>query len=230
MERELRALNGAPAILIGSAGEVNAGEFDPIEPLADLAERYGAGCTWTARSGCSPPCRSGPRHLVAGVERADSVIADGHKWLNVPYDCGFAFVRDRSLMTAPFALSAAYLARDDEDRAGLRLPGGRELAAGPLRGRLGDARAPTAATATGRWSSATSSWRSASPARVDEEPDLERLADVPLNVVCFRYRPAGVADERAGRAQPPNRRSRPRGTAPSTSAPRSTAARSPSAR
>src|SRR5262245_39953481 len=97
LEQGLQALDGAPAILIANAGEVNAGEFDPIERLADLADRYG---TWLHVDGAFGLfARLSPRTaaLAAGVERADSITVDGHKWLNVPFDCGFAFVRDVKL-------------------------------------------------------------------------------------------------------------------------------------
>src|SRR5919202_6820792 len=49
------------------------------------------------------------RHLLTGIERADSVCSDGHKWLNVPYDCGFAFVRDPAPLRAAFAASGPYI-------------------------------------------------------------------------------------------------------------------------
>ncbi len=193
VERELRTLNGAPAILIGSAGEVNAGDFDPIEPLADLAERYGCWLHVDGAFGLFAAVSEQTRHLVAGVERADSVIADGHKWLNVPYDCGFAFVRNRSLMTAPFELSAAYLVEDDEDAPAY----GYRAAESSRRARCVAVWATL--RAYGRDGHRAMVERHLELAqrlarRVDEEPDLERLADVPLNVVCFRYRPAGVPD------------------------------------
>jgi glutamate/tyrosine decarboxylase-like PLP-dependent enzyme len=57
--------------------------------------------------------------LLDGVDRAHSVIADGHKWLNVPYDCGFAFVRDASLLPKTFAAGAAYLPPIDDPRPNL---------------------------------------------------------------------------------------------------------------
>ncbi|MGI8606704.1 MAG: pyridoxal phosphate-dependent decarboxylase family protein, partial [Gaiellaceae bacterium] len=79
LERELEKLGGAPAIVIANAGEVNAGDFDPIDAVADLAERYGA---WLHVDGAFGLfARVSPRtaELAAAVERADSVIADGHK-------------------------------------------------------------------------------------------------------------------------------------------------------
>jgi len=115
LERALADLGGAPAIVVGNAGEVNAGEFDPIADLADLADEHGA---WLHVDGAFGLfARVSPRsaRLAAGVERAHSVIADGHKWLNVPYDCGFAFVRDTALLAKVFSLAAAYLPDDEPE-------------------------------------------------------------------------------------------------------------------
>ena len=186
---------GAPAIVVGNAGEVNAGEFDPIDAFADLSEQHGA---WLHVDGAfglfarvSP--RSAP--LAEGVQRADSVIADGHKWLNVPYDCGFAFVRDSALLAKVFSLAAAYLPGEEpEPTYGYLTP--ELLAAGPGARRLG--RPP-------RWG--RSGYREMVERHldlaqrlaglVDEAPELERLADVPLNIVCFRYRPRRRARSRA---------------------------------
>jgi glutamate/tyrosine decarboxylase-like PLP-dependent enzyme len=189
----LRGLGGAPAIVIGNAGEVNAGEFDSIEPLADLAAEQGA---WLHVDGAFGLfARLSPRsaHLAAGVERADSVIADGHKWLNVPYDCGFAFVRDPALLAKVFALSAAYLPGEEPE---------------PTYGYL-TPESSQRARSLAVWA-ALRAWGRAGyremverhldlaqhlAALVDAAPDLERLAEVPLNIVCFRYRPDGVPEE-----------------------------------
>src|SRR5439155_1371406 len=114
LEGALRELGGAPAIIVGNAGEVNAGDFDPIDALADLADRYDA---WLHIDGAFGLfARATPRaaHLAKGVERASSAIADGHKWLNVPYDSGFAFVRDASLLACAFAIGGAYLPKPGE--------------------------------------------------------------------------------------------------------------------
>jgi len=117
LEDELRGLGGAPSIVIASAGEVNAGEFDPVARMADLAERHGAWLHVDGAFGLFAALSPRTRELVEGIERADSVAADGHKWLNVPYESGFAFVRDRSLQPAVFAAGAAYLPDPDDPTA-----------------------------------------------------------------------------------------------------------------
>src|SRR5204863_201742 len=116
LEAALAAQEGAPSLVIGSAGEVNAGDFDPIARMADLAERYGAWLHVDGAFGLFAALSERTRHLVEGIERADSVIADGHKWLNVPYDCGFAFVRDPSLQPSVFGEGAAYLPALDDPK------------------------------------------------------------------------------------------------------------------
>jgi glutamate/tyrosine decarboxylase-like PLP-dependent enzyme len=188
----LRELDGAPAIVIGNAGEVNAGEFDPIDELADLAEEHGA---WLHVDGAFGLfARVSPRvaALADGVERAHSVIADGHKWLNVPYDCGFAFVRDPGLLAKVFTLSAAYLPADEPEPTY-----GYLVAESSQRAR--SLAVWAALRAWGRTGYRELVERNLDLAQrlagaVDEAPDLERLADVPLNIVCFRFRPAGVPE------------------------------------
>ncbi|HEY7004281.1 MAG TPA: aspartate aminotransferase family protein [Gaiellaceae bacterium] len=189
----LRELDGAPAILIGNAGEVNAGEFDPIAEMADLAEEHGA---WLHVDGAFGLfARVSPRvaHLAEGVERAHSVIADGHKWLNVPYDSGFAFVRDAGLLAKVFSLAAAYLpSQEAEPTFGYLAIESSQRARGLA--------VWAALRAWGRSGYRTMVERHLDlaqrlAARVDEAEDLERLADVGLNHVCFRFRPPGVPEE-----------------------------------
>src|ERR687896_318930 len=91
----LASLDGGPAIVIANAGEVNAGDFDPIEEMAELADRHGAWLHVDGAFGLFARLSPRTEALTAGAERASSVSSDGHKWLNVPHDCGFAFVRGR---------------------------------------------------------------------------------------------------------------------------------------
>jgi glutamate/tyrosine decarboxylase-like PLP-dependent enzyme len=108
LEAALVALGGAPAILLATVGDVNDGDADPVDRLADLAAAHGA---WLHVDGAFGLfARIAPRsaHLAAGIERADSVIADAHKWLNVPYDSGIVVVRDRAAHHAAMSMGAAY--------------------------------------------------------------------------------------------------------------------------
>src|SRR5207248_1468799 len=115
LERELKSLNGAPAIVVATAGEVNAGGFDPIATMADLAHAHHAWLHVDGAFGLFARVSPVTADLAEGVELADSVIADGHKWLNVPYDCGFAFARDARLLNAVFGIGAPYFPTSEAD-------------------------------------------------------------------------------------------------------------------
>jgi glutamate/tyrosine decarboxylase-like PLP-dependent enzyme len=115
LEGALKALNGGPAIVIATAGEVNAGGFDPVGAMADLAHRHNAWLHVDGAFGLFARVSPTTADLAKGVELADSVIADGHKWLNVPYDCGFAFVRDPRLLNAVFGMGAPYFPATEAD-------------------------------------------------------------------------------------------------------------------
>jgi glutamate/tyrosine decarboxylase-like PLP-dependent enzyme len=193
LEDALRALNGAPAIVVGNAGEVNAGDFDPLDRMADLAERYGSWLHVDGAFGLFARVTPRVAHLAEGVERAHSVVADGHKWLNVAYDSGFAFVRDASLLDNAFAIGAPYLPKPgDHPMFGGRGPEASRRARGiaiwaTLRayGRIGHrAMVERHLDLAQRLARA-----------VDAAPELERLAEVPLNIVCFRYRPGDLSDD-----------------------------------
>lgn len=193
VERELDT-HGAPAILIANAGEVNAGDFDPIAELADLAERYDAWLHVDGAFGLFARLAPATRALTEGVERADSVISDGHKWLNVPYDCGFAFVRQVDRLPLALNVGAAYLPSTDDPHPNFGFMA-------PENSRRARSLAVWATLrAYGRTGYREMVERHLALAQrlaeqIDAAPELERLAEVPLNIVCFRACPPGVAEE-----------------------------------
>ncbi len=98
-----------PAIVCAQAGNVNTGALDPLPAIADWARAHGAWLhvdgafgLWAAASPRLAP-------LVAGIDQADSWATDAHKWLNVPYDSGVAFVRDATALAAAMSVTADYL-------------------------------------------------------------------------------------------------------------------------
>ena len=92
------------------AGNVNSGASDPFSELCALAREAGAWVHVDGAFGLWAAASPAHKHLVGGMERADSWATDAHKWLNVPYDCGLAFVRDAEALRHAMQLQAAYLA------------------------------------------------------------------------------------------------------------------------
>jgi glutamate/tyrosine decarboxylase-like PLP-dependent enzyme len=106
-----------PTIVCAQAGEVNTGAFDPFEEIADAAADHGAWLHVDGAFGLWAAASPRLRHLVRGVERADSWITDAHKWLNVPYDSALVLCRDADAHRAAMTVSASYLVQDDGARA-----------------------------------------------------------------------------------------------------------------
>ncbi len=199
LRRRLDELAGAPAVIVATVGEPNAGESDPLAELATLAAEHDAWLHVDGAFGIFAALSPRTAHLVSGMDRADSVAADAHKWLNVPYESGFVLLRDPQRLGRAYGMPGApYLPGPDE-------PGSGYMYFGPESSRRARSLPIWASLAAyGRAGHRVMVERHCELARhlaerVDTAPDLERLAEVPLNVVCFRYRPADLGDDQLNR-------------------------------
>jgi aromatic-L-amino-acid decarboxylase len=193
-----RANGVIPFLVVGTAGSVDVGAFDDLTAIADIAAReslwFHVDGAFGALAALSPVLR--PK--VVGMERARSIAFDFHKWAQVPYDAGCILVRDQADQVATFAGAAAYLT-----------PGTRGLAAnapwpcdlGPdlSRGfralKVWFTLQSFGAEALGAVAERSCALARYLADRIAAEPELELLAPVPLNIVCFRYRaPAEMVD------------------------------------
>jgi glutamate/tyrosine decarboxylase-like PLP-dependent enzyme len=178
--------------VIASAGEVNAGDFDPIAEVAELCREHDAWLHVDGAFGLFARLAPESRHLAAGSERADSITVDAHKWLNVPYDCGISFVREPARLGRALSVGAPYLPSADDPHPNMGF-------LTPENSRRARALAVWATLrAYGRDGHRAMVERHLRLARhlgerIDAEPALERLAEVKLNIVCFRAAPPGVA-------------------------------------
>jgi len=102
-----------PTIVCIQAGNVNTGAFDPANEICSRLHTTGAWVHVDGAFGLWAAASPSRRHLVKGVEMADSWATDAHKWLNVPYDSGLVFVRDKRNLNAAMSTSAAYLIEGD---------------------------------------------------------------------------------------------------------------------
>lgn len=105
-----------PTIVLLQAGDLNIGAYDPFTEIIPLAHESDAWVHVDGAFGLWAATSPHYRPLLAGVERADSWATDGHKWLNVPYDSGFAFVADPQVHRAAMSYRASYLTHDEDAR------------------------------------------------------------------------------------------------------------------
>jgi glutamate/tyrosine decarboxylase-like PLP-dependent enzyme len=105
-----------PTIVCTQAGEVNTGAFDPLAEIADACEDAGAWLHVDGAFGIWAAVSPGLRHLVSGLERADSWTTDAHKWLNVPYDSGIVLCAHPESHRRAMTIQAEYLIQDEGER------------------------------------------------------------------------------------------------------------------
>jgi glutamate/tyrosine decarboxylase-like PLP-dependent enzyme len=112
---ELPLITG-PAIVCTQAGNLNTGAFDPVGAICERLAGTGAWVHVDGAFGLWAAAVPYLQHLVPGLAAADSWATDAHKWLNVPYDSGLAFVRDAAALQAAMAITAEYLPTDSPER------------------------------------------------------------------------------------------------------------------
>jgi glutamate/tyrosine decarboxylase-like PLP-dependent enzyme len=189
-----RAAGRRPFCVAASAGTVGTGAIDPLDDLADVCAAERLWLHVDGAYGALGAATPGLRAQYAGMDRADSLAIDPHKWLAVPVECGAVLVRDGQLLREAFSLVPAYL-RTEPDRGFGGLPWFSEYGVQQTRG----------FRALKLWMTLQHLGRDGVRALVDHHvglaqhlgelvdraPDLERLAPVGLSIVCFRYVPAG---------------------------------------
>ncbi len=116
LERELAKSPKAATIVLLQAGDLNTGSFDDYEALMPIARKYNAWVHVDGAFGLWAAASPEHRHFLKGVEHADSWATDGHKWLNVPYDCGYAIVADRDAHYRAMGHKASYLSHSEVAR------------------------------------------------------------------------------------------------------------------
>jgi glutamate/tyrosine decarboxylase-like PLP-dependent enzyme len=188
-----RAKGYFPFCVVGAAGTTNTGAIDDLESLADLCQSEGLWLHIDGAFGAWAALAPGAQDKVKGMARADSLAFDLHKWMYIPYEIGCILVRDRHQHRDAFMLRPDYLARviKGQGLTGGDLPwlsdygfqlsrGFRALKAWMLIKEHGSRK-------YGRLIQQNIDQAQYIAEQIDAAPELELMAPVPLNVVCFRY-------------------------------------------
>ena len=193
LARELRDGGLGPKMVVASGGTVTGTDFDDLIAVAEICRDYDAWLHVDAAFGIFARCLPELRPAIAGLELADSITGDAHKWLNVPYDSGFFFTRHMDFLDKACGMDAAYLKTETEEPSFMNrsVEGSQRFRALPIwmslkaYGREGIARI---AAENCRLAAALGDW-------IEASPDYELLAPVKLNVVCFRGLCPGEEEE-----------------------------------
>jgi glutamate/tyrosine decarboxylase-like PLP-dependent enzyme len=186
-----------PFCVVATAGTTATGAVDPLRAIAGICERHGLWLHVDAAYGGAAVFAPELRHLLDGIDLADSISFDPHKWLYTPQSSACLLARDPRTLRAAFSIDAAYV-REDADLSGR----------GTNIGELGP-QWSRAFIALKVWMSLAAHGTDAYARRiahdvelaryldqrVQEHPDLESMCPVTLSIACFRYAPAGIVDE-----------------------------------
>ncbi len=180
-----------PFLIVGTAGTVDTGAIDDLAGLADFARRHKLWFHVDGALGALAILAPDLAPRLAGIERADSLAFDFHKWAQAPYDAGFVLVRDGALHRQAFTSAAGYLRREERGlAAGADWPCdfGPDLSRGFRALKTWFTLKVFGLEALGAVISRTCALARYLEAGIAATPELELLAPVELNIVCFRYR------------------------------------------
>ena len=175
--------------VVATVGTTSTTSVDPVPAIADLCARERLWLHVDAAYGGIAAMVPSHAHVLAGADRADSVIVNPHKWLFTPFDLSAFYCRRMDVLRAAFALTPEYLQTREAGEVQNLMDTG-VAARTPLRAlKLWMILRWFGARASARGSPSTSDWRRLAASWIDAHQDFERLAPVPLSVVCFRWVP-----------------------------------------
>ena len=180
-----------PFLVVGTAGTVDIGAIDDLATLASIAHRENLWFHIDGAFGALAIMAPDLAPRLTGIQRADSIALDFHKWAQVPYDAGFILVRNGTLHKSTFASPAAYLRRETRGLAGgssWPCDFGPDLSRGFRALKTWFTFKVYGTDALGAIISQTCALARYLESQIVAMPELELLAPVQLNIVCFRYR------------------------------------------
>ncbi|MGB9120905.1 MAG: pyridoxal-dependent decarboxylase [Candidatus Angelobacter sp.] len=193
MVEEDKRAGKRPFCVVATVGTTSSTSIDPVPQIADVAEKHGLWLHVDAAYAGAAAILPEQRHIMAGVERAHSLVFNAHKWLLTPIDLSAFYTRRPDILRRAFSLTPDYLKTQDDPRAHNLMDYGvplghrfRALKLWFVMRYFGRERIETMLRSHIQWAQDFA-------ALVDAHPKFERVAPVPLSVVCFRYQ--GSDDE-----------------------------------
>jgi glutamate/tyrosine decarboxylase-like PLP-dependent enzyme len=180
-----------PCAIVGTAGTVSTGAIDPLPALADIAQTHGIWFHVDGAYGALAALSPGLKPLLRGLERADSIAFDPHKWLYVPHSAGCVVVRDTRRLADAFALHPAYV-HEDKARTGAGADlhvFGPQFSRGFQALKVWLSLVAHGSSAYGRRIAHDVALARYMAGRVQQLARLELMAPVDLSICCFRYVP-----------------------------------------
>jgi glutamate/tyrosine decarboxylase-like PLP-dependent enzyme len=193
---EDRSRGDLPFCVVAQIGSINVGAIDPLDEIADVCAEHGLWLHGDGACGLMAAVLPEMRALCRGLERADSLAFDPHKWLGVPYDCGVVLIRQKEQLRRAFSITAPYLRADleTEQRTGMDfLEYGPEMSRGFRALKLW-----MTLRFYGTRALRDSFAKSVQLAQylhqlVQEHPDFEVIHEPKLYLYCFRFAPSSLA-------------------------------------
>ncbi len=188
-----------PVCVIGNAGTINTGAIDDLNTLADICARENVWFHVDGAIGAVAVLAEQARPLLAGMERADSIALDLHKWLHIPFEAGCVLVRDPEDQRRTFSLTPEYLAHETRG-----LPGGHlwfsdygiQLSRSFRALKVWMSVKEHGLKRFGRMIDRNIEQARYFSRLVEQDPEMELIAPVGLDIVCFRYNPGGMDEEK----------------------------------
>ena len=188
-----------PICIIGNAGTINTGAVDDLNALADLCQQEDLWFHVDGAIGAVAMLAENVKPLLAGIERADSIALDLHKWMHIPFEAGCVVVRSREAHRRTFSLTPEYLAHETRGLAagiywfsdyGLQLS--RQFRALKVWMSIKE----HGLDRFGRMIARNVEQAHYFGRLVEQDPSLELMAPIGMDIVCFRFNPGGLDDDK----------------------------------
>ena len=194
-----RAAGMRPICVLASAGTVNTGAVDDLNALADICQREGLWLHVDGAIGAVAVLADSLRPQLAGIERADSIALDLHKWMHMPFEAGCILVRHEDPHRMTFSLTPEYLVHEERGLAGGSLwfsDYGLQLSRSFRALKVWMSIKEHGIKRFGRMMARNAAQARAFARRVEQHPNLELMAPVGMDIVCFRFNPGGLPDDK----------------------------------